>query len=431
MPVARIITQYPQESEELRRQLEAAGYTVKFAAPGDEFDPGDLVVAAANIHTDYALQYASEVAQESGADVIVAPGVVAGSPAIEEPSLAPVVAETSAGIGEKLGSIAGSLRSRWQEFRSGRELAREQNRLEAERRALDAEERSREALRMRAAEEARISVERERLRLQRLAEEEKLRRAAEVERARAAEDAARLAAEREQLRLQRQAEEEKRQLAEMERAHAAEMDAARAAELERSRIAAERERPRIAEERERMRPVYIPPVAPPLAEVPVGTVPRPAVGSPRRAAAASRLPRQRRMQRAVLIASVVALLVMIGFAVALNMNSHVPLPNGMVNSTVQEESPFGPAHVSPVQTSAPKPVPRATAPAAQPRPVPQSANAQKPPAAIPAEHHPRSRRRAGDDVAQDQVVIIHHYAPVKKHPQGAQSAGIPKYSDEH
>src|SRR3954469_19771422 len=79
MPVARIITTSPAASEELRRQLTAAGYSVKFAAPDEEFSDADIVVAAANVHVDYALQYASEVAAEADADVIVARGVVPGS----------------------------------------------------------------------------------------------------------------------------------------------------------------------------------------------------------------------------------------------------------------------------------------------------------------------------------------------------------------
>src|SRR3954471_23490287 len=79
MPVARVITVSPADSEELRRQLTAAGYSVKFTAPDEEFDDADLIVSAANVHSDYALQYASEVAAEADADVIVAPGLLPGS----------------------------------------------------------------------------------------------------------------------------------------------------------------------------------------------------------------------------------------------------------------------------------------------------------------------------------------------------------------
>jgi len=113
MPVARIITTSPAESEALRRQLIAAGYSVKFAAPDEEFSDADIVVAAANVHADYALQYASEVAAEAGADVIVAPGVVPGSsvgrvqtPAQQQPPPPIVERETKA---EDAVPIAGPL----------------------------------------------------------------------------------------------------------------------------------------------------------------------------------------------------------------------------------------------------------------------------------------------------------------------------------
>ena len=45
MPVARIITNTPAESEELRRQLIAAGYSVKFAAPDEDMLDSDPFAA--------------------------------------------------------------------------------------------------------------------------------------------------------------------------------------------------------------------------------------------------------------------------------------------------------------------------------------------------------------------------------------------------
>src|ERR1051325_2731398 len=173
MPVARIITLSPADSEELRRQLTAAGYSVKFAAPDEEFSDADIVVAAANVHADYALQYAAEVAAEADADVIVARGVVAGSHAVVnkvEPvshertnasavvavphesdrperavpaagilfgtanELKSVMSEGQSGLREKLERYSESIGSAWQELKHKRELTVERKRLELEQR---------------------------------------------------------------------------------------------------------------------------------------------------------------------------------------------------------------------------------------------------------------------------------------------------------
>src|ERR1051326_1015298 len=205
MPVARIITSTPADCEELRRQLTAAGYSVKLTAPDEEFDDADIVVAAANVHTDYALQYASELAAEADADVIVAPGVVAGSrigatqseEIVEEKphsgyvvpttrvlsgathDLKSAIAEGSEGIRETLGGYTERLRQAWEERKNQRPFEAEQKRQQ------------------RAAAEAQMAAERERMRVQRAAEQERLRREQDERRAVLEAERARLAAEAE------------------------------------------------------------------------------------------------------------------------------------------------------------------------------------------------------------------------------------------
>lgn len=448
MPVAHVITHSPQDCDELCRQLAAAGYTIQFARPDEEFDPGDLVVAAASVHRDYALQYAAEVAQESNADVIVAPGVAPGS---FEPSVAPPdfgaavvsrseeqVADASAVSAESseplLTPVIASLGSRWRAFREQRDLAREQRRLERERRELHAEERRRDELRARAEEEARVSAERERLRLQRQAEVKQMRRAAELERQRVAEEQARVAAERERLRLQRQAEEE-------ERRRADETERVRVAELA-ARIEAERRR---EEEQRRVldvtpapapiQPEYVSPIAVaaqlPPAEARASVAPRRAVAVRPRIVPHSRTPRQRTLQRAVLLASLVALFAMIGFALAMNVDSRAPLPNAVTNNPVQEESPFGPAHTAPQSTPAPVVPARAVVPTPQARPHASPTSETKPAAAVQAPRHVvrHTTRRPSNDVADDQV-IVHHYGERKHPPASDTRASVPHYSDQ-
>ena len=404
MPVARVITQYPEESHELVRQLTAAGYTVKFTAPDEEFDDADLVVSAANVHQDFALQYAAEVAQDCNAEVIVAPGVVRGAAEeaqVVEPTAPTIVREP---LGERLRMLAEGVQERWQTFRNERALTREQKRLERERQAMEAEDRRQEALRLRAAEEARIAAERERLRLQRQAREEETRRASEAEIARIAAEQERVAAERERLRLERQAQEEER------------------------RRQAEAERERAVPNPEPVRAEFYAPVVPPPAPVRAPAAPTPPrAATTRRAVAAHRRgSRRQTMQRALIAASIVALVLMIVFAIAINTDTRSPLSNGVVNSTVQEESPFGPAHNQPVPAAVP--VVHAAAPAPSPAPsAATTAPKPKPPAARPAR---RSRQADDGYVARDEV-IIHHYGQAAKRPARSQArAGIPHYSDQ-
>ncbi|MGH9524665.1 MAG: hypothetical protein ACRD3E_19250 [Terriglobales bacterium] len=422
MPVARIITEYPQESEELVRQLTAAGYTVKFTAPDEEFNDADLVVSAANVHSDFALQYAAEVAQASDAAIIVAPGVVPGSMSTSSEAVA-APAAVAKPVSERLASFTGGLQQRWQQLREERALAREQKRLERERHAMQAEELRQEAMRARAAEEARLSADRERLRLERQVREEQMRAAAEAERAQIAAEQDRIAAERERLRLQRQAQEEERRRVEDQEL------ARRAEEEERARIAAaERER----EIRPEPAPAFYPPVAPaPVASaVPVAPVSARSVVARPSAVSVRRTSRSSTMRKALVAASVVALVLMIVFAILINIQPSSPLSNGVVNNSVQEQSPFGPAH-SPTAQPATTTIVHAAAPVAQP---PQKADAAAPskPAAVvthPSVVH-RSRRSKGNgDVAQDQV-IIHHYGVAKRPAGGQTRAGIPRYSDQ-
>ena len=398
MPVARIITTSPAHSDELRRQLTAAGYSVKFAAPDEEFSDADIVVAAANVHVDYALQYASEVASEADADVVVARGVAPGSQQQTSPTVplvaAPVQAERlrdaapktllpkttdrlpakrQAGLVETLETYRARAGEAWLAFRQKRELVAEQKRLHHEQREAQRTEARRALQERRRVEEARLAAERERLRVQRQAEEERLRREQE----------------------------------EMQRAMAAEQ----------ARL--EAEKARVPE------PVIVAKSTP-------ATVERVTALPPRRPAARAHRPitrrtsgRDRRFQRAAMIASVVALVAMLGFAAALNIRPTSPLPNGMVQNPVQEQRPFGAAHITPATT---------TTPAASPKPVAHSALPQRDAAPVsPKASKPspqRTRRAARDNYVAEDEVVVHHYGAAQKHPPVAQTqAGVRKFSD--
>jgi type IV secretory pathway VirB10-like protein len=141
--------------------------------------------------------------------------------------------------------------------------------------------------------------------------------------------------------------------------------------------------------------------------------------------------RDHRFQRAALIASVVALVAMLGFAVAMNVHPSSPIPHSMVQNPVQEKSPFGAASITPVTTTTTKPV--ATKPAAHAALPQNDAAPVKPPAAKVTKPSPTRTRRAARDnyVAEDEVVVHHYGATAQKHPPAAQTqAGVRKYTDQ-
>lgn len=466
MPVARIITRTPAESEELRRVLTAAGYSVKFAAPEEEFDDADLVVAAANVHYDYALQYASEVAAEAGADVIVAPGVVSALPAnpkivsgypsdayLTDSSLPPAALEQPpspviSGESERDFGIVARATSVWQEFRHKRAIAAEAKRLEQERHAHERQERERQLREQRAAAEAQMVAERERVRVERAAEEERVRREQEELRAREMERA-RAEAQSQRARMAVEAEHAR---AEQERAWR-EQEQLRALEAERIRMEEERAREQreqvardaalVAAAHEVPVPTPVTPVEPYVPAAPVVSpatyhsaparvpqLPRPAT---RRKPAHHVNGRQKRFQRAALVASVVALAAMIALAILLNVHPSAPMPASVTNNPVQEQSPFGAASVG-TPAGQPKPTQAQAARVSQPSkhaPLPQS-DAPAAPTKPSATTDRHIRRHRDNDIAQDEV-IIHHYGqqPQPKHPPAAQTrAGVPKYTDE-
>lgn len=422
MPVARIITTSPAESEELRRHLTAAGYSVKFAAPDEEFTDADIVVAAANVHSDYALQYAAEVAAEADADVIVAPGVVARTPAaLDRERVAQTApdanlpaagilfgtandvkeapADSGAGIRETLGDYTARLGGLWNQLKHKRDLAAERKRLDREHREIERDEQRRVLQQRRAESEARMAVEREQLRARRQAEQERIRLEQEQIRRAMDQERARMTAERERM-------------AQMSSLPASQPPAVPASV-----------EPRPAA------PAVTPPIVQPARTSPVRRPARPAQRRPARRT----LTRQHRFQKAAFIASLVALVAMVGFAVAMNIRPSAPIPHSMVQNPVQEKSPFGAASITPATTTSGPAVKPVAKPVSRPA-LPQSDASPAKPGTQPTKPSPsRVRRRAaGDDyVAQDEVIIHHYGTQPAKHPPATQTrAGVRRYSDQ-
>ncbi len=77
MPLARIITRFPEHTSTLSQQLQLEGYTVEIAAPGElHIQPADLEIDFALYSPAEVLERASRRAAELGADLVVAPGVL-------------------------------------------------------------------------------------------------------------------------------------------------------------------------------------------------------------------------------------------------------------------------------------------------------------------------------------------------------------------
>jgi hypothetical protein len=77
MPLARIITRFPEHTGTLSQQLQLEGYSVEIASPGEIHpQPADLEIDFSLCNPTEALSQASRRATELGADVVVASGVL-------------------------------------------------------------------------------------------------------------------------------------------------------------------------------------------------------------------------------------------------------------------------------------------------------------------------------------------------------------------
>src|SRR5690242_17171968 len=76
MPLARIITLYPDQTAGLFRQLKSQGYTVEIVSPEDLVNrPADLEIDFEVAPARQALDRAAELATHLNSDVAVAPGL--------------------------------------------------------------------------------------------------------------------------------------------------------------------------------------------------------------------------------------------------------------------------------------------------------------------------------------------------------------------
>ena len=77
MPLARILTRYPERTEDLSNQLKQQGYSVEVARPDQaNLAPADLEIEFEVCERADVLDRAADLATELGADVAVAPGIL-------------------------------------------------------------------------------------------------------------------------------------------------------------------------------------------------------------------------------------------------------------------------------------------------------------------------------------------------------------------
>jgi hypothetical protein len=80
MPIARILTPFPEDAVALSGYLEALGYTVEISAPGEpRGTAADMEIDLGRCPASAALARAEELARNAGADVYLAPGIFAAT----------------------------------------------------------------------------------------------------------------------------------------------------------------------------------------------------------------------------------------------------------------------------------------------------------------------------------------------------------------
>ncbi len=322
-----------------------------------------------------------------------------------------------------------------------REEQRQAEQLELQRRH-EEEQRAEEERRRLAAEEMARQAERERIAREEMARQAAL--AAERERA-AREQTARIAALRaEQERLAR--EEMERQAAvvalrEREARERREREAALQREPDRRPLGQKPESPVILPVGASVQPplervsavsiapvplaahppastgVSAPTIAPTLAPI---TRPRTEVYPARRVPSA----RDKRWHQAAFFASVVTLVVMLGFGAAMNIGKSSPIPSNLLQNGVQQQTPFGPASMA----ATPGP---ASTPAKSTRPV-SSKKAQPPQTRTPSKPSPQvhsPRRRASGN--RDDEVVVRHFTPVRTNTAQTRTDGVKRFSDDN
>ncbi len=371
MRAARIITHQPEVTTDLAERLRRLGYTVEVVAPGaPQLHLADIEIDATSVPAAAALDVAAELA-ESGANVLVAPGIAFPRPAVEaapelpqQPAVIPERKDSTVRAAPVSRALAAALAEAWHDARASSASAR------TEIASVLQEQRERlEAGRTRAGE-----------RLADWSQRRALRRA--------------LRNHEQQLREQRRAEErEARQRLRDE--------------------ASQREKDMLAERARETSPPSLPEVSVPTPAEPITASERPTPPAPAaRKMKPSRVlysPRDRQFQHAIFLASLVALALMLGFALAMGGPKPGPMPSAMAppHVNVQQQVPFGPATAT-------------VAPAGQSSPPAAKRNVK------PAPGNRQRVRRSSAGAASDEDVVVYHYPSRRVSPK---SNDVRRYSD--
>jgi hypothetical protein len=101
MPLARILTRFPEQANALSQELRQHGYTVEFSNPeAAGKPPADLEIDFEICAEPDALGRATELADEFHADVAISPGVLEEFPSIREATVEPAEPARSAHVQE-------------------------------------------------------------------------------------------------------------------------------------------------------------------------------------------------------------------------------------------------------------------------------------------------------------------------------------------
>jgi hypothetical protein len=484
MPLARIVTRFPERTLPASDYFRSHGYTVEIVSPGDfRVTPAALEITLGKCTPKEAFQRAKQAleALQPSAAAAEAPAAqpppilsqtelsptafdIAGRPVEFEPTaerrqagqsfvaaLKSVLHRGWKGLGSAQSSkshsesISSQVQQRVAEPKSGpAEFTPQQ---EAERAQIEQERRERAAAEERARLEreqreraAREQAAREEQERQRLAREQALReerervereqreRAAAQERARVEgeerERAAREQAAREERERVEREQRERAAAAERERLDRERQERERVAAVHEALIAAQRERER-AQAEQQATPISIESI-----QSPAAAAPRPALQQATATGlrAASQLGRRRAFHALVIAAIAAAILIAAGVIAYANRRPAAPLSNSdlVKSQSVRQQTPFGPATVAPPPPAPPKPTPAVT----PQTPVRRSSTTSS--------HRSAKSRRAArrlrgsnpqnDPVAEDEVVV-RHFSKTPPVTTSSAATGMKKYSD--
>ncbi len=449
MPLARIVTRFPERTLAASEYLRSQGYTVEIVSPGDfRVTPAALEITLGKCTPKEAFQRAKQALEALQPSAAVAKAPAAQSiPIHSQSELSPTAFDITGRPVEYeepidrrhagnsfVAALKSVLHRGWKSLGSAQSGKSHSESIAGQVQQSEAIPESRQAQLIPQKEAERARVEQERQQQERATAEERDRLQREQRERAAREEAARREQERQRVARELAAREERERIEGEQREHAAAAERERVDRERRERervaaihealIAAQRERERAQAEQQATQ------ISIESTQSPAAAAPRPALQQATTAGlrAGSRLGRRRAMHSLVAAALAAVILIIAGVVAYANRRPAAPLSNSdlVKSQSVQQQTPFGPATVNPPPPAPPKPSPAATPQA----PVRRSSTASSHHSAKSRHAARRLRGAAPEDhsVAEDEVVV-RHFSKAPPVVTSSTATGMKKYSD--